>query len=80
MNNTEEISKIHNILEEIDRLIGEMTVLKSQVAALNQSRTQKIQSIREADFFGMWADRDDMQGRTSQEWLDELRKKQWTHQ
>ncbi|MCB0176884.1 MAG: hypothetical protein KDI02_16320 [Anaerolineae bacterium] len=57
-----------------------MTVLKSQVAALNQSRTQKIQSIREADFFGMWADRDDMQGRTSQEWLDELRKKQWTHQ
>jgi len=80
MNNTEEISKIHNILEEIDRLIGEMTVLKSQVAALNQSRTQKIQSIREADFFGMWADRDDMQGRTSREWLDELRKKQWTHQ
>lgn len=79
MNNTEEISKIHYILEEIDRLIGEMTALKSQVAALNQSRIQKTQSIREADFFGMWADRDDMQGYSSREWFDELRKKQWTH-
>jgi hypothetical protein len=35
-------------------------------------------SIREAAFFGIWADRNDLQGRSSREWLEEeVRSKQW---
>jgi hypothetical protein len=33
-------------------------------------------SIREASFFGMWADHPDLQNRTSSDWLEELRQEQ----
>jgi hypothetical protein len=37
-------------------------------------------SVREADYFGMWADREDMQGLSSRQWLERLRNQQWNRQ
>lgn len=34
-------------------------------------------SIQEGAFFGMWADHPGLQGRTSRDWLEELRQEQW---
>lgn len=78
MENIEETSRVQHILEEIDRLIAEMTLLKSEVAILGQSSDRAKNSIREAEFFGMWADRQDLIDKSTQEWLDDLRKKQWS--
>jgi hypothetical protein len=34
-------------------------------------------SVKESEYFGMWADREDMHGLSSREWLQKLRAKQW---
>ena len=56
---------IQHIVQEIDRLIAEMTTLRSQVSALGGLPIQSGRSVREAEYFGMWADRQDMQGLSS---------------
>ncbi|MCZ7575135.1 MAG: hypothetical protein M5U01_41830 [Ardenticatenaceae bacterium] len=70
-------SGIEHILQQIDRTIAEMTALRSQLAYLNAS-VRRIRSVREADYFGMWTDREDMRGLSSREWLENLRAHQWT--
>jgi hypothetical protein len=35
-------------------------------------------SIRDAEFFGMWADRKDMADQSSRDWLENLRTGQWS--
>lgn len=37
-------------------------------------------SIRDAEFFGIWADREDMAGHSSRDWLENLRAGQWSRQ
>jgi hypothetical protein len=78
MNTLEEESRVEQILQEIDRLITEMFLIRSQVAALSSGSPQSIHSIREGEFFGMWADREDMKKQSSREWLEHLRAQQWT--
>ena len=69
---------IEQVVQQIDRLIAEMSLLREQIAALNQPAAQSERSVRDAEYFGMWADRDDMAGRSSREWLDTLRAEQMT--
>ena len=77
MNTLKDFSQVEHILQEIDRLITEMSSLRSQVAALSASATAK-RSVRQAEYFGMWADRKDMAGQSSRAWLDnKLRTQQW---
>jgi hypothetical protein len=64
------------ILAEIDRLINEMVKLRARVATAEVS-TQLIPS-KNWEIFGMWADRADMQGISTVEWLDRLRHEQWS--
>ena len=71
-------SRIESVVQEIDRLIVEMTVLRSQLTFLSHRSTNQIRSVRDADYFGMWADREDMRGLSSREWLENLRARQWT--
>ena len=72
-------SQIQSIIQEVDRLIAEMNTLRSQIIALsNQTTVQPYHSIREAEYFGMWADREDMRDHTTREWLEILRTQQWT--
>jgi hypothetical protein len=70
--------QIQDIVEEIDRLIAEMTVLRSQVSALDSPSAQMERSVRDTEYFGMWAEREDMRGLSSREWLESLRSQQWT--
>jgi hypothetical protein len=74
---TEDASQIQDILQEIDRLITEMTFLRSQVAALTSASASESRSVRQAEYFGMWADREDMRGRSSRAWLEDLRSQHW---
>ena len=70
--------QVEHIVQEIDRLIAEMARLRREVAALSDSSAPPDRSVREGEYFGMWADRPDMQGRSSREWLQDLRAGQWT--
>ncbi len=70
---------IESILQEIDRLIAEMITLRNRVAILSSPLIQPDRSVREAEYFGMWADREDMRGKSSREWLEGLRAQQWIH-
>lgn len=65
---------IEHIVQQIDRFISEMTAFRSQLASLNAS-IRRVHSVREADYFGMWADREDMRGLSSREWLENLRER-----
>ena len=76
----ENVSQIQSILQEIDRLIAEMSLLRSQVAALSSLTVSTNRSVREAEYFGMWADRKDMHGQSSRAWLNHLRTQQWIRQ
>jgi hypothetical protein len=80
MNAVDVPSQIQNIVQEIDRLIAEMNALRSHVASLNNPPIQPDLSAREAEYFGMWADREDMRGLSSREWLKNLRSQQWARQ
>lgn len=80
MSALKENSQVQDIIEEIDRLISEMSSLRSRVAALESSPSPPKDTVRNAEYFGMWADRDDMKGLSSREWLERLRAQQWTRE
>jgi hypothetical protein len=68
-------------MEEFD-LVKE--ILDQRLPTLNEDGTldhesQSRRSVQEAEYFGMWADRKDMRGLSSREWLENLRKQHWTH-
>lgn len=72
--------QIQVIVQEIDRLIAEMNALRSHVSSLGNPAVQPDHSVREAEYFGMWADRKDMHDLSSREWLEHLRNQQWIRQ
>jgi hypothetical protein len=63
------------IVAEIDRLINEMVKLRTRVAS--EISPPAMSTSKEWEIFGMWADREDMQGISTVEWLDKLRGEQW---
>ena len=77
--NTLEIDPVQRIVSDIDHLINEMLQVRRRITALQgDNKTEAHQrSVRDAEWFGMWADRDDMQDLSSREWLDQLRAQQW---
>ena len=80
MRTVKEPLPIERVVQEIDRLIAEMTMLRSQVAALSSPPNQPSRSVRDAEYFGMRADREDMRGQSSRQWLESLRAQQWPRQ
>ena len=66
MSTLNEPIQFQNIVQEIDRLIADMTALRNQVATLSSPLAQTDGSVRKAEYFGMWADREDMNGQSSQ--------------
>jgi len=69
-------TRIQQIVQDIDQLISEMSLLRSQLTELGAPANQTA-SIRNADYFGMWADREDMRGLSSREWLEKQRTREW---
>ncbi len=70
-------TNVERIIAQIDRMIDEMTAFRSQLASI-KARARPNHSFRNSDYFGMWADREDMRGMSSREWLEKLRARQWT--
>ena len=70
--------QVQDIVEEIDRLIAEMATLRSKVSALGSVPVRPDRSVREAEYSGMWAEREDMRGLSSRKWLEDLRSQQWS--
>lgn len=75
--NVDDTTQIEQVVQEIDRLITEMTAIRSQLERLRQSSSPQPQSVKSMGYFGMWSDRDDMRGLSSREWLNRLRNEQW---
>ncbi len=75
MSRVQEVDNVQCVISDLDNLIGEILEVRSRVAALayeNQSE-QLFASVKNTEAFGMWADREDMQGLTSREWLSWIR-------
>jgi hypothetical protein len=68
----EEYALVEAVLE---RNFPTAFVANDQIAANYES---DLPSVRETDYFGMWADHPDLENRSSREWLEELRQQQWT--
>ncbi len=79
MNNVAEIDNVQRIVSDLDNLISEIMQVRRCVAALTEDNqtARTLASVRAAEWFGMWADREDMQGLSSREWLEQLRAQQW---
>ena len=75
--NALEIDPVQRIVSDIDHLINEMLQVRRRITALHGNNEASQRSVREAEWFGMWADREDMQEFSSREWLDQLRAQQW---
>ncbi|NUO81937.1 hypothetical protein HUU05_17835 [candidate division KSB1 bacterium] len=75
----ESLNSPDRLVADIDRLIDEMMKVRQRAAALAAAppRDQVFESIRESEGFGIWADREDLQGLSSRDWLNQLRAQQW---
>ena len=62
------------LLAEIDRVINDMVKLRARTSA---GPAMPVTS-KSWEIFGMWADRADMRGMSTTEWLDKLRREQWS--
>ena len=62
------------LLAEIDRVINDMVKLRARVSA---GPVMPV-TPKSWEIFGMWADRADMRGMSTTEWLDKLRREQWS--
>ncbi len=70
------ISPHSQVIQELDRLISEMSTLRVQISRLDLPSLPR--SIRNAECFGMWANREDLPASaSSREWLEQWRKQQW---
>jgi hypothetical protein len=63
------------LLAEIDRVINDMVKLRARVATAENVTPV---TSKNWEIFGMWADRADMRGMSTAEWLDKLRREQWS--
>lgn len=78
--NTVEIDTVQRLVADIDHLINEMLEVRRRITTLHiDLKAETVQrSVRDTEWFGMWADREDIQDLSSREWLDQLRAQQWT--
>jgi hypothetical protein len=79
MSTIAKIDSVQRIISDMDNLISEILQVRRRVAAFVEDNQagQLMHSVRDAEWFGMWADREDMQGLSSREWLTQLRTQQW---
>ena len=78
MNTVETTPQLQQIMQRLDQLIAEMITLRQQVVALSNITPDSSQSsVQQADYFGIWANREDMKNQSSRAWLEDLRSQQW---
>lgn len=77
--NAVEIDTIQRLVADIDYFINEMLQVRRRITSLHSDNKTVVdqQSVRNAEWFGMWVDHEGMQGLSSHEWLDRIRAQQW---
>lgn len=62
------------------REIIEQSFPATHEASVTDQTLKAHSPVQESEYFGMWADRQDMHGLSSREWLERQRKQHWTQQ
>lgn len=70
-------TEIQTVIADIDRMMGELAAIRWRVLSLLQQATSPSLPVSEWEMVGMWADREDMRGVSTEEWLVRLRAQQW---
>lgn len=67
------------LLNRLDQMAMEIEQLRQQVleSMTAKRRRKKFKSVREYEFYGMWADREEWQGLSTEECLAQIREKAW---
>jgi len=68
-----------DLLRRIDQMAVELEKLRQQLleSMAAKRRRKKFRSVREYEFYGMWADREEWQGLSTEECLAQIREKAW---
>ena len=82
MNGLQQAVSPQGLVSDLDRLIIELSNVRRRVAALVDAphSAQTTHSVKGAEWFGLWADREDLRELSSREWLPQLRSRQWSGQ
>lgn len=73
-----------NAIEIIENIESQLSSLKKALEELKETQpamepeTEEFKSVREYEFCGMWKDREDLKGLSSSEWLEKMRREQWS--
>ena len=70
-------SEMQTLIADIDRMMKELTAMRRRVSDALQQSTMPLVPVSEWAMVGMWAEREDMQGLSTEEWLARLRAQQW---
>ena len=67
------------LLRRIDQMAVELERLRQQLLESMTAKRErkKLKSVREYEFYGMWADREEWQGLSTEECLAQIREKAW---
>ena len=67
------------LLSRIDQMAMELKRLRQQLleSMVVKRQRKKFKSVREYEFYGMWADREEWQGLSTEECLAQIREKAW---
>jgi hypothetical protein len=67
------------LLRRIDQMAMELEGLRQQLleSMAAKRKRKKFKSVREYEFYGMWADREEWQGLSTEECLAQIREKAW---
>jgi len=67
------------LLRRIDQMAVELERLRQQLLESMTAKREhkKFKSVREYEFYGMWADREEWQGLSTEECLAQIREKAW---
>lgn len=67
------------LLDRLDQMAMEIERLRQQIleSMAAKRRRKKFKSVQEYEFYGMWADREEWQGLSTEECLAQIRKKAW---
>ncbi|MBI3764525.1 MAG: hypothetical protein HY260_22010 [Chloroflexi bacterium] len=70
-------TEIQTLVSDIDRMMDELAAMRRRIIALLQQATVSLVPVSEWEAVGMWADREDMRGISTEDWLARLRAQQW---
>jgi hypothetical protein len=68
---------MQTLIADIDRMMDELAAMRRRLADVMQHSAQPSVPVSQWEMVGMWADREDMQGLSTEEWLARLRAQQW---